>query len=174
LASRDNVAHIQSLYTILETPPPATPLSQAQIPHISGRVAVVTARARSLPALAKSRPPKLIEAAKAAALESHRQACGDADNRAVHFNMVHIRTGVHRGNSENSPAPQASAEKAPVSSATTPASDSDLTVIGVAHNFIGSQLLRPGDDPATVARQILRSKQNPFNRRLDYPNLGIV
>src|SRR5262249_45866541 len=28
LASRDNVAHIQSLYTLLETPPPATPLLQ--------------------------------------------------------------------------------------------------------------------------------------------------
>jgi hypothetical protein len=37
LASRDNVAHNQTLYTILETPPPVIPDIRYQMVHVGWR-----------------------------------------------------------------------------------------------------------------------------------------
>jgi hypothetical protein len=42
-------------------------------------------------------------------------------------------------------------------------------------NLLGTERLKLGEDPARVARQLLRKKQgNGFDRRIEYPNLGIV
>jgi hypothetical protein len=44
----------------------------------------------------------------------------------------------------------------------------------LAGDFVGGRTLQAGEDAAMVARQILREKHPRFNRRLEYPNLGIV
>jgi hypothetical protein len=53
--------------------------------------------------------------------------------------------------------------------------DGLLRVFDTDQNLLGTERLKLGEDPARVARQLLRKKQgNGFDRRVEYPNLGIV
>ena len=54
------------------------------------------------------------------------------------------------------------------------APEGSVIVADLADNFVGSRTLNAGEDALTVARQILRGKQNRVNRRIVYPSLGIV
>jgi hypothetical protein len=55
------------------------------------------------------------------------------------------------------------------------AEDGLLRVYDTDQNLLGTERLKLGEDPARVARQLLRKKQgNGFDRRIEYPNLGIV
>jgi hypothetical protein len=53
--------------------------------------------------------------------------------------------------------------------------DGVLRVYDADQNLLGTECLKLGEDPARAARQLLRKKQgNGFDRRIEYPNLGIV
>jgi hypothetical protein len=57
----------------------------------------------------------------------------------------------------------------------TLAGDGVLRVYDADRNLLGTERLKLGEDPARVARQLLRKKLgNGFDRRIEYPNLGIV
>jgi hypothetical protein len=50
-----------------------------------------------------------------------------------------------------------------------------LRVYDTDQNLLGTERLKLGEDPARVAWRLLRKKQgNGFDRRIEYPNLGIV
>jgi hypothetical protein len=52
-----------------------------------------------------------------------------------------------------------------------------VTVTNKSGGYVGSRKMAEGENPKTVARELLREKKVPegtdFNRRLDYPNAGL-
>jgi hypothetical protein len=53
-----------------------------------------------------------------------------------------------------------------------------LTVTDTNGKYVGSRAMLEGEDARVVAKQLLREKKVPesesFNRRLDYPNVGLA